>query len=203
VCLLPTAVAAGPGATTVEGFSLCLMGTRDPIPLDADGRCKWFADNPARPAPLVLLARRKARRRPDRGRANHRPQPGRMGALLRALVREGAARRGASADARARLRRLTGEVRCHRAATGAILSPERKTESLAYAGLSWYSPGWTRTNNPPVNSRMLCQLSYRGTREQRAHDSEAPCQASSATASLISRSFCWSSAACSRSALES
>ena len=26
-----------------------------------------------------------------------------------------------------------------------------------------YSPGWTRTNNPPVNSRMLCQLSYRGT----------------------------------------
>ena len=25
------------------------------------------------------------------------------------------------------------------------------------------SPGWTRTNNPPVNSRMLCQLSYRGT----------------------------------------
>jgi hypothetical protein len=29
-------------------------------------------------------------------------------------------------------------------------------------GLS-HSPGWTRTNNPPVNSRMLCQLSYRGT----------------------------------------
>src|SRR6266542_1270199 len=26
------------------------------------------------------------------------------------------------------------------------------------------SPGWTRTNNPPVNSRMLCQLSYRGSR---------------------------------------
>ena len=22
------------------------------------------------------------------------------------------------------------------------------------------SSGWTRTNNPPVNSRMLCQLSY-------------------------------------------
>ena len=55
-------------------------------------------------------------------------------------------------------------VRCHRAATGAILSPRRKTESLAYAGLSCSSPGWTRTNNPPVNSRMLCQLSYRGTR---------------------------------------
>src|SRR5687768_14163295 len=27
----------------------------------------------------------------------------------------------------------------------------------------FYSPGWTRTNNPPVNSRMLCQLSYRGS----------------------------------------
>lgn len=25
------------------------------------------------------------------------------------------------------------------------------------------SPDWTRTNNPPVNSRMLCQLSYRGS----------------------------------------
>ena len=24
------------------------------------------------------------------------------------------------------------------------------------------SRGWTRTNNPPVNSRMLCQLSYAG-----------------------------------------
>ena len=34
-------------------------------------------------------------------------------------------------------------------------------KSPVYAGL-FYSPGWTRTNNPPVNSRMLCQLSYRG-----------------------------------------
>jgi hypothetical protein len=32
-----------------------------------------------------------------------------------------------------------------------------------FAGLSGSSPGWTRTNNPPVNSRMLCQLSYRGS----------------------------------------
>ena len=24
------------------------------------------------------------------------------------------------------------------------------------------SPGWTRTNNLPINSRLLCQLSYRG-----------------------------------------
>jgi hypothetical protein len=66
-------------------------------------------------------------------------------------------------DARARLRRLSSEVRCHRAATGAILSTELRTESLACAGLFCSSPGWTRTNNPPVNSRMLCQLSYRGT----------------------------------------
>jgi hypothetical protein len=34
--------------------------------------------------------------------------------------------------------------------------------SARYQAFS-YSPGWTRTNNPPVNSRMLCQLSYRGT----------------------------------------
>ena len=33
----------------------------------------------------------------------------------------------------------------------------------AVCGLFGSSPGWTRTNNPPVNSRMLCQLSYRGT----------------------------------------
>ena len=30
------------------------------------------------------------------------------------------------------------------------------------------SPGWTRTNNPPVNSRMLCQLSYRGRQRARS-----------------------------------
>ncbi len=35
------------------------------------------------------------------------------------------------------------------------------------AGLRGGSPGWTRTNNPPINSRMLCQLSYRGSRPQR------------------------------------
>src|SRR5512146_457802 len=33
------------------------------------------------------------------------------------------------------------------------------------------SPGWTRTNNPPINSRMLCQLSYRGS-VPRAHISK-------------------------------
>jgi hypothetical protein len=27
------------------------------------------------------------------------------------------------------------------------------------------SSGWTRTSNPSINSRMLCQLSYRGMRE--------------------------------------
>src|SRR5690242_7815743 len=30
------------------------------------------------------------------------------------------------------------------------------------------SPGWTRTTNPSVNSRMLCQLSYRGPLSARA-----------------------------------
>src|SRR5688500_2168543 len=34
-------------------------------------------------------------------------------------------------------------------------------KSPVLAGL-FYSPEWTRTTNPPVNSRMLCQLSYRG-----------------------------------------
>lgn len=29
------------------------------------------------------------------------------------------------------------------------------------------SPGWSRTSNLPVNSRLLCQLSYRGSSLQR------------------------------------
>src|SRR4051794_34555538 len=36
----------------------------------------------------------------------------------------------------------------------------------------FHSPGWTRTNNPPVNSRMLCQLSYRGPPNRLRHGSE-------------------------------
>src|SRR5712691_5875561 len=35
-------------------------------------------------------------------------------------------------------------------------------EALVARAVLRSSPGWTRTNNPPVNSRMLCQLSYRG-----------------------------------------
>jgi hypothetical protein len=30
------------------------------------------------------------------------------------------------------------------------------------AELELCSPDWTRTNNPAINSRMLCQLSYGG-----------------------------------------
>src|SRR5829696_940860 len=33
------------------------------------------------------------------------------------------------------------------------------------------SPGWTRTSNPSVNSRMLCQLSYRGMSQKRLYGS--------------------------------
>src|SRR5215210_3395483 len=33
------------------------------------------------------------------------------------------------------------------------------------------SPGWTRTSNPSVNSRMLCQLSYRGKLQMRLYGS--------------------------------
>ena len=43
--------------------------------------------------------------------------------------------------------------------------------ALRVSGLSkgiGSSPGWTRTNNPPVNSRMLCQLSYRGRQRARS-----------------------------------
>ncbi len=43
--------------------------------------------------------------------------------------------------------------------------PELRFRSSGTISVS--SPGWTRTNNPPVNSRMLCQLSYRGQRAGR------------------------------------
>jgi hypothetical protein len=39
----------------------------------------------------------------------------------------------------------------------------RSTMRFPHGRLPENSPGWTRTNNPPVNSRMLCQLSYRGS----------------------------------------
>jgi hypothetical protein len=45
----------------------------------------------------------------------------------------------------------------------AALRPDALPIELPGMGSSFSSPGWTRTNNPPVNSRMLCQLSYRGT----------------------------------------
>ena len=35
-------------------------------------------------------------------------------------------------------------------------------DTTGVRGLVVGSPDWTRTNNLPVNSRLLCQLSYRG-----------------------------------------
>jgi hypothetical protein len=47
-----------------------------------------------------------------------------------------------------------------------VLRNGRKTASSepprAQIRYQMSSRGWTRTNNPPVNSRMLCQLSYAG-----------------------------------------
>src|SRR5262245_54127357 len=47
----------------------------------------------------------------------------------------------------------------------------KQIEAQCLRGFS-HSPGWTRTNNPPVNSRMLCQLSYRGPPNWLRHGSE-------------------------------
>jgi hypothetical protein len=45
------------------------------------------------------------------------------------------------------------------------INADRQASGASSASVrsSCSSPGWTRTNNPPVNSRMLCQLSYRGS----------------------------------------
>ena len=76
---------------------------------------------------------------------------------------------GAYEEARATLRAMAEtatRVRCHFAAISARSrsgSPPRETGNPLFPGGLGGSPGWTRTNNPPVNSRMLCQLSYRGS----------------------------------------
>ena len=36
-------------------------------------------------------------------------------------------------------------------------------DTTGVRGLVVGSPDWTRTNNLPVNSRLLCQLSYAGS----------------------------------------
>jgi hypothetical protein len=36
------------------------------------------------------------------------------------------------------------------------------------------SPTWTRTKNLPINSRLLCQLSYRGLRASPGNTSKGP-----------------------------
>ncbi len=35
------------------------------------------------------------------------------------------------------------------------------------------SPGWARTSDPSINSRMLCQLSYGGMWQRPAHEKTA------------------------------
>jgi hypothetical protein len=56
------------------------------------------------------------------------------------------------------------------------------------------SPGWTRTNNPPVNSRMLCQLSYRGPAAKRRSQSSVwtrvPQSRANVTLTTAVTSFC-------------
>ena len=45
--------------------------------------------------------------------------------------------------------------------TGKIQSPYKKASELCSEAFKC-SPDWTRTSNPSINSRMLCQLSYGG-----------------------------------------
>ena len=65
-----------------------------------------------------------------------------------------------------------GELRPGRVPRGHVARPTGQRLGVAHGAgsrcsrcgtASSCSPGWTRTNNPPVNSRMLCQLSYRGS----------------------------------------
>ncbi len=57
---------------------------------------------------------------------------------------------------------------------GFTLDTEPAPTCVCRSGPVLCSPGWTRTNNPPVNSRMLCQLSYRGSLVQRGETLASP-----------------------------
>lgn len=63
--------------------------------------------------------------------------------------------------------RPTGRATLHlgvaASASHVLVTPGRHP-SVKQPGRSLSSPGWTRTINRPVNSRVLCQLSYRGSR---------------------------------------
>lgn len=78
-----------------------------------------------------------------------------VGCELLALMGEGVRQAGdswrASAGVRADGRRISGEAPGMRKRPGAV----------GLLALSC-SPNWTRTSNPSINSRMLCQLSYGG-----------------------------------------
>ena len=80
------------------------------------------------------------------------------GARVDPNARAGRARTKTRQTARCRSRRTTQQAR----PASARGTPTRYASPSC--ALSPSSPGWTRTNNPPVNSRMLCQLSYWGKR---------------------------------------
>ena len=86
----------------------------------------------------------------------------------------GASRAGANAAG-------TGSARSRRALPVAAFSRRQRSPAIRpgfvlserrpFCSALPSSPGWTRTNNPPVNSRMLCQLSYRGSVARRSQSS--------------------------------
>ena len=55
-----------------------------------------------------------------------------------------------------------GILRLHGGCTSDKNADLTRTFSLVRPALAHRSPDWTRTSNPPINSRMLCQLSYGG-----------------------------------------
>ena len=56
----------------------------------------------------------------------------------------------------------TAPITEHGVATLPEQAWERARRRAEIIGPFACSPGWTRTNNLPINSRLLCQLSYRG-----------------------------------------
>jgi hypothetical protein len=142
---------------------------RAPVPRPRAPRCR-ARDND--PRPLPRRARGRGVRPPARGRMGARAPPD-VRRLPRARARQvrrrvSAAPWSAHSAGRDRDRARPAAASGHAAPAGALTT--RRCAPYPRAGRGTRtkedgrsSPGWTRTNNPPVNSRMLCQLSYRGT----------------------------------------
>ena len=151
---------SGPGANAYENHHAVrrqLARYRRRIEIDTAGedssRVRWPGSGDR------LRLRNRRRRRRARPRCPRRLAYGRVRVPGGQDCRNSRSRSGPASPG------LAGPARCWSRGRSRTWSPARDRVRRAWGITSSkvVSAGsWTRTSNPPVNSRMLCQLSYRG-----------------------------------------